>query len=69
VQLAPGHQVACHFPENAPQANASDPAGRSPSVPTEDNVSGSRARPAAQDPTPASSAPDVDPEPGPAPTR
>jgi oligopeptide/dipeptide ABC transporter ATP-binding protein len=20
VELAPGHQVACHFPENAPQA-------------------------------------------------
>ncbi len=74
VELAPGHQVACHFPENAPgtegqQARASASAGRSPSVPTEDDVSGSRVTPTAQDPAPASSAPDVGPEPGPAPTR
>ena len=68
VQLAPGHRVACHFPENAPQANVNDTVGRSPSVPTEDDVSGSRA-PTAQDPTPASTAPDVGPEPGPATTR
>jgi peptide/nickel transport system ATP-binding protein/oligopeptide transport system ATP-binding protein len=86
VELAPGHQVACHFPENAPgtegeqQAKAAQsaqiarakeaaPAGRSPSVPTEDDVRGPRATPTAQDPAPASSAPDVGPEPGPAPTR
>ena len=50
-------------------AKANAPAGRSPSVPTEDDVSGSRATPTAQDPAPASSAPDVGPEPGPPPTR
>jgi peptide/nickel transport system ATP-binding protein/oligopeptide transport system ATP-binding protein len=75
VALAPGHQVACHFPENAPgtegqqRAKADDSAGRSPSVPTEANVSGARATPTTQDPAPSSSAPDVGPEPGPAPTR
>jgi oligopeptide/dipeptide ABC transporter ATP-binding protein len=46
VQLAPGHQVACHFPENAP------------------GTEGQQAKAA-----PASLAPDVGPEPGPAPTR
>jgi peptide/nickel transport system ATP-binding protein/oligopeptide transport system ATP-binding protein len=69
VQLAPGHRVACHFPENAPGTEGRQPLGRSPSVPAEDDVSGARATPTAQDPAPASAAPDVGPEPGPAPTR
>jgi peptide/nickel transport system ATP-binding protein/oligopeptide transport system ATP-binding protein len=25
LQLAPGHQVACHFPENAPAATVTEP--------------------------------------------
>ncbi len=69
VALAPGHQVACHFPENAPHANPDDPAGRSPAVPTEDNVAGSREASAAQDPAAGSSSAGLGPEPGPAPTR
>ena len=69
VALAPGHQVACHFPENAPDGGRDNEVRRSPSVPAEDDVSGSRATPAAQDPAPASSAPDAGPEPGPATTR
>ena len=69
VDLAPGHQVACHFPENAPGTEGQQPVRRSPSVPTEDDVSGARATPTTQDPAPASSAPDVGQEPGPAPTR
>jgi peptide/nickel transport system ATP-binding protein len=71
VELAPGHQVACHFPENAPgtEGHRRADVGRSPSVPTEDDVSGSRVAPTAQDPAPASTTPDVGSEPGPAPTR
>jgi oligopeptide/dipeptide ABC transporter ATP-binding protein len=36
VELAPGHRVACHFPENAPGVNPSDPQTRDPDVPRED---------------------------------